>query len=278
MTELSVSIVTYSPSLTVLAEAVQSLLQAAELAGQRGRLDRLRLIIVDNGPGDEWLPQIKDLLNTHIPRDSPFISGDIISGQGNIGFGRGHNLAFSRVQTPFHLIMNSDVVLSGEAILNALEFLENHPETGALSPYALDGSGRQQLLCKRYPSLADLFIRGFIPQNFHRFFQKRLDRYEMRDLCTRDRSVSDISIISGCFMFFRSSFLEEIQGFSSQYFLYFEDFDLSLRLGRICKLAYVPEVKIIHYGGGAGNKGIKHILWFCGSACRFFRSHGWKIL
>ncbi len=46
--------------------------------------------------------------------------------------------------------------------------------------------------------------------------------------------------------------LQAVKGFDERYFLYFEDFDLSLRLGSRGKLAYVPTMKIIHVGGKTG--------------------------
>jgi GT2 family glycosyltransferase len=59
--------------------------------------------------------------------------------------------------------------------------------------------------------------------------------------------------------------------------MYFEDFDLSLRLGRIADIAYVPQVHITHSGGGAAKKGWTHRRLFMRSALTFFRDHGWKL-
>ena len=87
---------------------------------------------------------------------------------------------------------------------------------------------------------------------------------------------NDISISSGCFMMCRTSALYEVSGFDQNYFLYFEDFDLSLRIRRVGEIAYVPNVRIVHRGGKTANKGITHILMFCRSAVRFFKTYGWK--
>ena len=40
--------------------------------------------------------------------------------------------------------------------------------------------------------------------------------------------------------------------------------------------AYVPSVRIIHYGGDAAGKGWRHIAYFVRSGLRFYRKHGWK--
>jgi GT2 family glycosyltransferase len=43
--------------------------------------------------------------------------------------------------------------------------------------------------------------------------------------------------------------LRAVGGFSPDYFVYFEDYDLSVRLGRRASLAFVPAVRITHAGG-----------------------------
>jgi hypothetical protein len=37
-------------------------------------------------------------------------------------------------------------------------------------------------------------------------------------------------------------------------------------------------MRILHRGGHAARKGIRHIGWFLRSALRFFNRHGWRLL
>jgi len=99
----------------------------------------------------------------------------------------------------------------------------------------------------------------------------------MHDLSEKEPS-ADIPITSGCFMLLRSESLAEIGGFDERYFLYFEDFDLSLRLGKKGKLAYLPAMRIQHGGGSAGSKGFKHFKMFTRSGVRFFNTYGWRFI
>jgi GT2 family glycosyltransferase len=69
--------------------------------------------------------------------------------------------------------------------------------------------------------------------------------------------------------------LKRLGGFDPRYFLYFEDFDLSLRTPQHARIAYVPSVRIVHHGGGAARKGLRHVRLFLTSAIRFFDQHGW---
>jgi GT2 family glycosyltransferase len=100
----------------------------------------------------------------------------------------------------------------------------------------------------------------------------------MRDLMDVDppREVIGIPALSGAFMLVKRFAIDKTGGFDPKFFLYFEDFDWSVRLNRITKTAYVPAVEIGHHGGHAARKGFRHIYWFVKSGFRFYRLHGWK--
>jgi GT2 family glycosyltransferase len=176
----------------------------------------------------------------------------------------------------YHLVLNPDVLLERDALYEALSYMEEHKETGLLTPFSRGAQGDRLYLCKRYPTVLDLFLRGFVPTWLQIGSKARLAHYEMRDL-PADRESTGIPIASGCFMFLRNRFLQELNGFDPRFFLYFEDFDLSMRMGKIADIAYVPSVKITHFGGGAAHKGPRHIFWFIRSAAKFFDLHGWKL-
>lgn len=198
----------------------------------------------------------------------------VISSQGNVGFGQGHNLAMQDMGE-YHLILNPDVEIAPDALASALTFMEANPQCGLLAPKTFNGKGGREYLCKRYPSVLDIALRGFAPAWLASLFRSRLGHYEMRDVMN-DEVVWDPPIISGCFMLFRSEVLEKVGGFDLDFFLYFEDFDLSLRTAAFARIAYVPDVKIVHHGGDAARKGLRHICLFSKSAITFFNKHGWR--
>ena len=77
-------------------------------------------------------------------------------------------------------------------------------------------------------------------------------------------------------MLLRGAAMRAVGGFDEDYFLYFEDYDLSLRLAREGRLLFDPAVRIVHHGGYAAQKGLHHIRLFVRSGVRFFRRHGWR--
>lgn len=273
MASVSVSIVFYHSPLEELRTAVESLRESLASARAGGKMDRAGVWLVDNGSDDMSLLDrvVADGLG-----DTDWISLEIVRGQGNVGYGAGHDLAITAATGDYHLVLNPDVVVSRRAIGEALDYMEANPVVGLLTPHVVDPNGERQYLCKRYPSVLVLFLRGFAPPPLRRRFEGLLHRYEMHDIPENQVRVG-IPIATGCFMFARMATLRQIGGFSPKYFLYFEDFDLSLRLGRIADIAYVPQVHITHSGGDAAKKGWTHRRLFMRSALTFFRDHGWKL-
>ncbi|MGI9295993.1 MAG: glycosyltransferase, partial [Pseudomonadales bacterium] len=258
-----------------LAATLQSLMSSVKRARQTIPALRAQLFVIENEVHQRrGLQQVEQLLQS--TQSDVFADVQLSTSQSNLGYGAGHNQAISALDSDVHLILNPDVELADDAILNALEFLDTAPEVGLLSPRAVDADDSYLYLCKRYPAVFDLLVRGFVPQRWHHLFKERLARYEMRELTTTQAPLAKIEIVSGCCMFIRTPLFQAVGGFNDKYFLYFEDFDLSLRIGQLAELAYVPSVNIIHYGGDAARKGWRHILQFARSGLRFFQDHGWR--
>ena len=260
MERLTVSLVLYRPDAAQLKATLDSLVTASRAADVVPDL-----FLIDNGGSDAVLAglQLPDDWQVHV-----------FSGHGNVGFGCGHNLSLDGAGD-FHLILNPDLELAPDALVEARAFMAAHPECGLLAPAAHWDDGRIQYLCKRVPAVFDLFLRGFAPGWLRRRFAQRMERYEMRDLIA-GQVVWDPPLVSGAFMLFRSEVLRRLGGFDPDFFLYFEDYDLSLRAARLTRLAYVPAVRVVHHGGHAARKGLHHIRLFVSGAARFFNKHGWR--
>lgn len=271
---LRVSIVCYDSDPSHLERTLSTLGAACKPVLESGRIDSVSVLLVDNGPRTEQ-PKIRSImekLNGYMPPRMILVR----IGEGtNLGFGRAHNLTFSPEECEYHLVLNPDVELAQDSILAAITFLDRYPKCGMLAPAAVDSDGNHLYLCKRYPTIADLLLRGFAPYFLQRAFTLRLHRYELRDLINNE-VLWQPPLISGCFMLLRARLLHQLKGFDPDYFLYFEDYDLSLRAAKLASIAYVPAAKIIHHGGNASRKGVRHIFLFVRSALIFFNKHGWR--
>jgi GT2 family glycosyltransferase len=270
---LSIGVVVYHSDLRLLSETLASLVAAVARAREDGELGEVAVTVVDNGSPDPGA--LDRVVASALPPDRG-IEVAIRRGHGNVGYGRGHNIAIAPSAMTYHLILNPDAVLEPAALGESLRFLRANPDVGMLAPDVRGSAGERQYLCRRYPTVLVLLLRGFAPSWIKGRFKRLLDRYELRDRMDAE-VVRDVPIASGCFMFARRAVLEAVGGFSPDYFLYFEDYDLSMRIRRRSQIAYVSRVRIIHHGGEAARKGKTHVRLFLGSALRFFRTHGWKI-
>jgi GT2 family glycosyltransferase len=259
MSVISVSVVHYDTPHDTFAATLRSLGAAA---AQCADIDiAVRVHVIVNGPTtpvsprecEAWLAPA-----TLVPHN----------GHGNLGYGRGNNLAIAHESSQLHLILNPDVTLEPDALLRAWQFLADHPECVCVTPSATFENGQRAYLAKRAPTVAVLALRGFAPPMLRRHFASALEHYEMRDQDYRQTFA--VPIASGAFMMCRTDVLRQIGGFDPRYFLYFEDFDLSRRMRAVGHICYVPAVRIVHHGGHAARKGFTHVRYFAISALRYF--------
>ena len=263
----SATVVTYRPDAVQLASALASLRANIDEARGRGLVSEAAVFIVDNTPGAAPAGLERPL--------SALDGARIVRGHGNVGYGRANNLVLEELRSDVHLVMNPDVELEPGALAAALEAMRDDPSIGIVAPAVRDAGGALGHLCKRYPSVWVLLLRGFAPGFVRKAFARSLDDYEMRDLPPDRRS--PVPLASGCFMLVRTALFKRLGGFDPRFFMYFEDYDLSLRAAREAQVSYVPAARIVHHGGDAAAKGPRHVAWFLASAWRFFARHGWRI-
>lgn len=270
---LSATIVLYHNPPELLHRTVTSLYRAAVKARDAGLLREVHLSLVDNSCNVSY----RDALSKEagdFPQDV-FFRIDYFPAPENRGFGAGQNRGLQGVESDMHLVLNPDVELDTGALQAGLAHLHRDPGIALLSPRVFAGDGRQEFLCKRYPTVFVLLLRAFAPAFVRNRFRARLDHYEMVDVCTAE-CPAEVPLASGCFMLSPTAVLRAIEGFDERYFLYFEDFDLSLRLATQGRLVYDPAMRIVHHGGYAARKGMRHIQYFIASGIRFFSTYGWR--
>ena len=273
--KLSISVVCYDSSLIQLQSLLDSLIESIKHLRTHYTLPTIPIFIIDNSDEVKVTPELYRWGKIRLEARNAELY--LISGHGNIGYGRGHNLVLNRIDSDFHLLLNPDVTLEKDVLFRGLSCMRENKEIAALSPKTIDLEGSKQYLCKNYPSIFTLLIRGLGLVVLEKIFSGRLSSYEMRGLSEDKLSVREM-LLSGCFMLVDTMIFKAVNGFDEVYFLYFEDFDLSLRLSKFGKLAYAPQVQITHSGGKTSSKGLWHVWNFCKSGVRFFNTYGWRFL
>ena len=220
---------------------------------------RTLLILIDNDPDQP-------------PRETE--EGDLLRvwpGR-NLGYGAAHNLAFARardVAAP-HLVANTDVRFAPDAVTTLQAVLRGDPGIGLVAPRVRYPDGRLQHLCRLFPTPFDLVARRFFGR--FGFARQRNRRYELQDWAY-DRPAS-IPFLSGCFLLIRREIVARVAGFDERFFLYFEDLDLSRRIGAIAGTHFVPSAEIVHdYRSKQYRwRTLRHLIR---NGIRYFNKWGW---
>jgi hypothetical protein len=273
---LCVSVVVYRSNLQRLQETLETLLVAVRAARSAEVLSTVAVVVVDNSLCPDYHRELLAVINRMSLTDAT-VACQVLVSKRNSGYGAGHNTALEACESDYHLILNPDIAAAPASLLTGIGYLREHPEVVLVCPDGALQDGRPAYLSKRMPSVLVLVLRAFAPNWLQARFSARLARYAMHDVHAAGRP-APVPLASGCFMLVRSGALRQIGGFDPTFFLYFEDFDLSLRLAPLGELHYLPAMRVRHYGGDSARKGFRHLACFLRSGLRFFHRYGWRWL
>lgn len=93
-----------------------------------------------------------------------------------------------------------------------MSYMEANEDVGQIMPKVFYPDGRLQYLCKMVPTPMDLIFKRFLPG---RLTRKRLRKFQLQ--FTGYDKPMNVPYLSGCFMFFRMSALQEIGLFDERF-------------------------------------------------------------
>jgi O-antigen biosynthesis protein len=230
MKDLSIIIVNYN-----VKEFVENLLYSIDKARQNLSLE---IFIVDNASDDGSVDIIKEKF--------PYVN--LTANKSNIGFGAANNLALSKAEGKYLLLINPDTIVKEDTFVKMIDFFEKHPDAGVAGCKVLNSDGTLQLACRRsFPGPWTSFTKV---TGLSRFFPKSrlFARYNLTYL--DENKTLEVDAVSGSFMMMRRETYNKVGGFDEQFFMYGEDIDLCYRTQKAgYKVYYVHETEIIHYKG-----------------------------
>jgi GT2 family glycosyltransferase len=263
--------VSYFSDLSLLRELLASLFSGAESLYSASQITFTHYI-VDNSCDDDYFSQLQALSSEF--ESTKFFSFKLYRAPQNLGFSDGNNFINDKIHSDYHLIINPDVTIEPDALLNAIQYLIDNVDVVMVTPKVTDGIAVKHVV-KSYPDVLTLLVRYFDNPYLNNLFKSRLARYQCEYL--HDQADKNMLLAGGCFLLLKTDAFIALGGFDQRFFLYFEDYDFSLRVHKLGKIAYVPTVKITHMGGHAGKKNIKHHVYFVVSAFKFWTIHGWRL-
>jgi N-acetylglucosaminyl-diphospho-decaprenol L-rhamnosyltransferase len=189
-----------------------------------------QVIVIDNASGDGSTALVRDHYS-----DAQLIESAI-----NAGFAQANNTALQSTDADYVLFLNSDTVASQAAIKALLTLMRSNAMLGAISPMLRTSDGSPQAFAFGGDPTPGYLIR--------RALNRLLFQRPLHDWASTGQVAVDW--ISGACMMIRGDVARQVNGFDTQYFMYFEDADLCKRIRNAgYQVAYIGDVSITHIGG-----------------------------
>ncbi len=233
--ELSVIIVSFNVRY-YLKQCLISVIKASE------NID-YEIFVIDNNSVDDSCLMIE--------KEFPEIV--LIKNKTNIGFSAANNKAIKLAKGRFILLLNPDTLVENDTFTKCINFIDTHPDAGAVGVRMINGEGKFLRESKRsLPTPGTAFFKTFgfsylFPRSrlFNMYYLSHIDSFET---CQAD-------VISGAFMFMRRETLNKTGLLDEDFFMFGEDIDLSYRFSQAgYNNYYFPDAQIVHFKGRSSAK------------------------
>ncbi|MFE4948529.1 glycosyltransferase [Leifsonia sp. NPDC056665] len=191
--------------------------------------DRLEIVVVENGSGDDSLEKLKALGDDII----------LIDSGANLGFTGGCNLGVEHSNGEFVAFLNNDAKPHPDWISEAIATFDGGREIGAVASKVLDWDG------------VDVdFVDGSVTW----YGMGYKPHAGEKDRGTWDVE-KDVLFGTGAAMFIRAEVFEELGGFDDNYFMFYDDVDLGWRLNLLgYRFRFQPKSLAFHKHHASMNK------------------------
>lgn len=194
------------------------------------------VIVADNGSTDESLMVLRD--------EFPMVQ--VIALDRNYGFAEGYNRAIAQVQHPMVVLLNSDVRTPEHWLEPLAEYMDAHPEVGAVQPKLLhDGEDRDVF---EYAGAAG----GYLDCHGYPYCRGRIFESLEDDHGQYDHIYPSILWGSGACLLVRRDLYQKAGGLDADFFAHMEEIDLCWRIHLLgSDIRMVPQSRVYHLGGAS---------------------------
>ncbi len=167
----------------------------------------------------------------------------------NLGFGRACNLAFAKSNAEFFLLLNPDARIGAEDVLLLAQALSAQPRLAAVSPKIYWNEQHSFVLPAAFPQTPWHSVALALATRWH-WMAKLAARVYLKQVVDSMNGLRpfEVRFLAGAVLMLRRQAVLSAGGlFDPDYFMFFEDSDLSLRLRRAGHaLAVVPMACAVH--------------------------------
>jgi GT2 family glycosyltransferase/glycosyltransferase involved in cell wall biosynthesis len=190
-----------------------------------------------------WLVDNGSLDGTPVAVARDFPSVKVIRNDRNLGFAAANNQALRQACGRYWLLLNTDTLLTPEALQVMVRYLDGNPRAAMVGPQLTDERGRPQNSVHSFPGLAtELLNRSLLRILLPRRYPSKRTHF------TRPTEVD--ALLGACLMV-RAEAGKEVGLLDEEYFFYYEETDWCLRMKRAgWQVVFLPEVSVVHLSGG----------------------------
>lgn len=171
----------------------------------------------------------------------------------NVGFVAMVNKSLEEARGKYIFLINSDIILTPDAVPKMIAYLRTHPDIGVLSPKQMNFNGTLQPSCFRfYRPLTIVYRRTFLGK--FAFAKRHIDWFTMADY--EKKEPRDVDWLMGSAMLVSQEAVAQVGMMDQRFFMYMEDVDWCRRFWEQgLRVVYYPEVFVYHYHGKGSAKG-----------------------
>ncbi|MBO6514949.1 MAG: glycosyltransferase family 2 protein [Bacteroidia bacterium] len=161
----------------------------------------------------------------------------------NYGFAGGYNKALAQLNTPYWVLLNSDVEVDPNWLEPLMQKMESDNNIGAVQPKILDYENRNML---EYAGASG----GFIDKYAYPFCRGRIFN-ELEADNGQYNEERKVFWATGAALLVRAEYYTSLGGLDEDFFAHMEEIDLCWRLKNAGKEVWVcPDAHVYHMGGG----------------------------
>lgn len=196
-----------------------------------------QIVIVDNNSNGNDFQKLEDYINSLNSSSINLVKSKI-----NLGFGGGNMLGVQNANANYYAFINNDSILLNDCLSIITNAMQANSDYGICGPFAYKETGEILPTIDHFASPAKEFLgRKLLEKINPNKYPNRIKKY------TQPQKAQ---FIAGSFMVIKAEDFNEVGGFDTNIFLYFEETDLCKRLQKINKFAYlIPSAQFIHYHG-----------------------------
>lgn len=200
-----------------------------------------KIIFIDNSDNNDSITFIKENYNAELKEEKIII----IKNPQNYGFARSNNIGIKKAledkKCEYILCLNNDTKVMPEFLEEIIDCAKRHPDAGSI---------QSKMVWGQYPKLIDSVGIEYSKNGLG------FNRGAYRPLTEYDEEKEIFGSCAGACLY-RKEALEDIkidnEYFDEDFFAYYEDFDMAIRLRWAGWSAwYCPEAIVYHYKGGTG--------------------------